>query len=132
MGNLVGILSTVILVSTMATLIFAVFAYMASRKRTTTPKTVRREYPMPPSPAASPVPREFILRMQDVMPKSTPKHAPPAPSLTPPPPPPTPAPEAPPPTSSNGSSPIFRSLADKKRLAASEEPAPPSSTKTDV
>lgn len=33
MGNIIGILSTVILVSTLATLIFAVGAYMLARKR---------------------------------------------------------------------------------------------------
>lgn len=68
MGSLVGILSTVILVSTLATLIFAVFAYIASRKRQTAfPKEKHSgEYAIPNVESSPTLPQEFLLRMHHV------------------------------------------------------------------
>jgi len=68
MGNLVGILSTVILVSTLATLVFAVFAYVGSRKRQKTVKVQPHsgQYKIPASQSAPALPEEFVLKVHDV------------------------------------------------------------------
>lgn len=68
MGNWVGILSTIILVSTLVTLVFAVFAYIGSRRRSTTQSVARHSGAHEiPDHAQSPVlPDEFVLRIYDV------------------------------------------------------------------
>jgi|GEM_PF-2518690 len=144
MGNLVGILSTVILVSTLATLVFAVFAYVGSRKRQKTVKVQSHSgnFSIPASQAAPPLPEEFVLKVHDVHRINDPdKHAArptdskpafhpirakmkqdaaepdvsPAEASPEPQPPPDDV-ETPPP-----GTPAFRSLADKKKAASDHE-----------
>jgi len=120
-NNLIGILSTVILVSTLATLVFAVFAYAASRRRQTSSVSAQphhREHPIPDVESAPELPREFMLRMHDVHQVQTPAAVDSKPK-------PTTAPEppkrpAPPPSSSAplAHKPVFRSLAEKKSAAS--------------
>ncbi len=68
MGSLVGILSTVILVSTLMTLAFAVYAYIGSRKRLDTERKQRHsgDYPIPKETMSPELPEEFVLRMHDI------------------------------------------------------------------
>lgn len=115
MGDIIGILSTVILVSTLATLVFAVFAYIASRKRVEMPRPIRHEHPIPEKGAAPALPQEFIMRIRDVRnPPPEQKVAEPQPTAIVPPPSMETEP-VPPPLPTAG--PVFRSLADKKRMA---------------
>lgn len=68
MGNIVGIISTVILVSTLVTLVFAVIAYIGARrqpKKSGTPKHAG-DYPVPERAVTPELPAEFVLRMHDV------------------------------------------------------------------
>lgn len=130
MGNIVGILSTVILVSTVATLIFAVFAYIASRKcqQTATTKKHSGDFVIPEQQRAPDLPPEFILRMHEVrsdtIGKSENASAPPekkkaVKKIDPP-------PEPPPP-----GTPAFRSLTEKRRSPAPKENPEPGKTSTD-
>ncbi len=93
MGNMIGILSTVILVSTLATLIFAVGAYVLARRRR------RHRADATPNPNADTVPEE------------------PVPPLTGPLP---PAPPTPPPEAGPGK-PVFRRLTPRGEEPASPE-----------
>ncbi len=69
MGNLIGILSTVILVSTVCTLIFAVGAYIVARRGRTdvnlhedSTVDIEEELELPPAPAPAPVPDAPLFR----------------------------------------------------------------------
>lgn len=121
MGNLVGVLSTVILVSTLMTLAFAVFAYIGSRKRQTHMSTQRHSghYSVPNQSASPELPREFVLRMHDVHTFSESRTAENITPSMPASPPESPESEQP----HTPDTPLFRSLAEKK--ARSTTVAPP-------
>ncbi len=69
MGNIIGILSTVILVSTLVTLLFAVFAYIASRRprEKQQSKAMSKHHTEAPDLQMSPeLPDDFVLRMHEI------------------------------------------------------------------
>ncbi len=68
MGNIVGILSTVILVSTLVTLVFAVMAYIGARRRPAKSGAPKHagDYHVPTQAGSPELPQEFVLSMHDV------------------------------------------------------------------
>ncbi len=68
MGNIVGIMSTVILVSTLVTLVFAVIAYIGARRPQAKSKATKHagDYQVPARNLTPALPEEFVLRMHDV------------------------------------------------------------------
>lgn len=128
MGNMIGILSTVILVSTLATLIFAVAAYLLARRRRsgveseetsdedipeeTEPLTVAPEaFKAEPPPPPPPVHRAVTPSATPPPPVIPPEPPPPVEPIAPPPPPASsPAMTAPATPVENKQKPLFRRL----------------------